>query len=1209
MRPYFREIAKVRLSALFEESEAETVLTWLEANDGRKPVVVIGAGFSLNAKNRRSGMNATRVEAPLWSDITDRFETDLGLKNGHHDALTLAELHREALQPAAHCSVLLDLFKDDELVPGEAHSALFDYPAEAIVTTNALDTLLDKNDRGWARIVEDRDLGLRKRGSAPDLIYFHGHRCSRSSWVFTRSQYEDIVKNRPLIVTRVRQLLSQNPVLIVGFGLGDPDFHQIYRQLSLDMQNHHPLGLALFPYGHGPRSFERTHWGKLGIRVAEFRSRDPVGAAFRDFFKLNPTFEASIEDATTIADRIRELASFADRRALAQDFLSEDRRLQEHPSVDLDKQRQVWEAVISAEFSEEEWQDIGRIYLEDLRYDETVDDARIAESSGKSKFRGFLVLPRDRFSTQERFLRRVDAFLARRPEARVELARWMILGFRHGIEGSKDPDFLNCLSWLWTQIATSAVDALRDEASEAIRSLASFAIAGRTTDEKQIRADAETAGVDVSDVGPAEDYNPGYVGAMATGLAALLNSQFAGAREAYEHAASLARTERNNLCEWFALVGSSNARVAELAEENEWAPSDATLDTVRERLRVLREAPAVQRWRGRAESYRDGVRKMSFSRLLTERRHQLLGGRTTSWSKTPAELLELIRELEAIHAPPGLLREWLEPLVELEFFDLEKEFAYRLRLAISGAEKTTHWLARTLSNPEPTLAAATERDRKLLAEFRRSDVSISELGQRVQVFPSLAQILWVEDLDWAAQFADRAKEQLGPFKTTWHSTHSYRDDFANCWVRYAELDTRSDVLDGMEAYAKTLDGLGEREAFLQRCARLPLGEWVYLFSDHQSGERLVRLVLDIADAATSDEAVASRTRVPVGWALYDLFHGLKRHSAGISEELEARACAWAEDVLAHSPETDGRLDYEAYGTAFHVKWLTAQDDDSRSSVLVQGLNLVEELARGEVPLLGSAAGLLERILEADVGSDADGVQAAASALQSRIHSDWEEVVRVTGRSIHYGRPIARFYARLLSWRAANTPEQVRNELLRMLSQHADLAAECDVVMDPEHWGDQWQRFVDCLREVSYAQHEAQRVDSVVGITRLVEGWVQNAPAGQQWRRELQFLPESLFGWAWDRSSLIANRSAYAILRCAANTDADSDVVRFRASLSDMAKDPRLAVRGAAAYSVGLLPRKQAHPELVDLANEMRSSLADEPYAFIQRQLRLGEVER
>src|SRR5690606_11215776 len=216
--------------------------------------------------------------------------------------------------------------------------------------------------------------------------------------------------------------------LIVGFGLGDPDFHQIYRQLSLDMRNHHPLGLALFPHGSGPRSFERAHWAKHGIRTAELRDTDSVGNALAGFFQLSPTFQATIDDATTIAAQIRKLPAFVDRRALAEDFLTDDRSVQEHPSAELEKEAQVWEAVVASEFTEEEWRDIGQVYIEGLRY----NGARFRNgdwSSGKSKFMGFSELPHERFSVQSSFLRRIDAFLRRCPELRLELARWMTFGF------------------------------------------------------------------------------------------------------------------------------------------------------------------------------------------------------------------------------------------------------------------------------------------------------------------------------------------------------------------------------------------------------------------------------------------------------------------------------------------------------------------------------------------------------------------------------------------------------------------------------------------------------------------------------------------------------------------------------------------------------------------------------------------------------------
>src|SRR5262249_19590052 len=62
MKQYYRDLAQKRLREIFDEQDAQTVLTWLISNDGRRPVVVVGAGFSLNAINKRTGAPVTRKE-------------------------------------------------------------------------------------------------------------------------------------------------------------------------------------------------------------------------------------------------------------------------------------------------------------------------------------------------------------------------------------------------------------------------------------------------------------------------------------------------------------------------------------------------------------------------------------------------------------------------------------------------------------------------------------------------------------------------------------------------------------------------------------------------------------------------------------------------------------------------------------------------------------------------------------------------------------------------------------------------------------------------------------------------------------------------------------------------------------------------------------------------------------------------------------------
>jgi hypothetical protein len=205
------------------------------ANYSRLPVVVVGSGFSRNAVIRKTNSIVDK-EISLWDDLISELVEDLDIPTIINNPLRIAQLYYDHMGPDVLRNRLKGLINDDMMEPGRAHKALFNYPLEAVITTNQFDTLLDSPYSNWLKVLGDIDLSeFCGNSENKQLIYFHGHRSRPDDWVFTQNQYEDIYLTRPRIVTRVKQLFSMNPVLIVGYSLSDPDFHHIYRQISREM--------------------------------------------------------------------------------------------------------------------------------------------------------------------------------------------------------------------------------------------------------------------------------------------------------------------------------------------------------------------------------------------------------------------------------------------------------------------------------------------------------------------------------------------------------------------------------------------------------------------------------------------------------------------------------------------------------------------------------------------------------------------------------------------------------------------------------------------------------------------------------------------------------------------------------------------------------------------------------------------------------------
>ena len=122
--------------SLFDQRDAEEVVAWLESTRGRRPVVVVGAGFTFNARSRATGTIVARSLIPDWERLTKTWAAAIGESPHSYDATLLAELYRNEVGEHRYIRSMLDALPDAMLQSGPAHEALFRYPAVAIITTN-----------------------------------------------------------------------------------------------------------------------------------------------------------------------------------------------------------------------------------------------------------------------------------------------------------------------------------------------------------------------------------------------------------------------------------------------------------------------------------------------------------------------------------------------------------------------------------------------------------------------------------------------------------------------------------------------------------------------------------------------------------------------------------------------------------------------------------------------------------------------------------------------------------------------------------------------------------------------------------------------------------------------------------------------------------------------------------------------------------------
>lgn len=1213
MKKYYRELVRDRLLKIFDEADAETVLTWMISNDGRRPVVVVGAGFTLNAELKGTGLPVSTKEVPLWRHILERFTRDLRVPENVYEALTLAELYYEEMGPATFHSTLLSMLHDDDLLPGRAHRELFSYPAEAIVTTNLLDTVLDHNGHNWLRIVHDEDLALLRDKSAQiELIYFHGHRCDRSSWVFTRSQYEDMPRRRPLIVTKVRQLLSQNPVLIVGYGLSDPDFHHIYRQISLEMSYRHPLGLALFPFGRGPTTPERRHWEKLGIRIATFKKGTHIGDAFASFFQINPTPNPT-DDLAAIEGIVARASDFEERRSIAEDFLRDLHRASAAPASRHEEYHKVWFAVLRSEFTPEEWKAIDSIREDDQQYaTSTALSPAVSGQSTHTRFTGYNVLPRERFGPLEQLWRRIDAFLTRQPLLKRPLAEWMTFALKEDLVDDGKPQFLDLLSWLWTDIAQHGGEdlALREIASGVVRQ--SLTISNRYGYAlKHIQSDADVLGVGNADA--ASDRDPRFLKKMEMGYRAMLDGAFDEARLAYQEANDIAEERQALFDQWVALNGAAQASWA-MRPLDSITSSNADALKYRHRINALAESPEVKHWLAQARVRRDRVNDKVIEQFAKSRRDQMFGGKSFAWDNYAHHYWTTFRDLEAIFAAPQQQRDYLEPLISLGGFATATQFRYRLMLGVGKAEDTKNWLARILDDHDCSPEERDERDAEILNEFRKDDLTKTERARRLKAFVPFARVLKVEDLDWSLDFLRKTRVELGKSIRTSSSFSVLSHEYAAAWGEYAELETRiARGCNNLAEYVAAIDNPLEAETFARALRSAPLSQWIGI--DASAADTLLAILNSLEEKCDGE----ARSQVDLLWSYYAVAEGARRFAVTLKDTRRGELLARVDRVLDRQREAEPDSDFEDYRATVHLGLVLLNDTERRHDLAHRVLVKIEELLAPQDHAVAQSATATRRqrdieapmnlwysLVEADVGPHGGEMARIGTAVWRALDEQWTTKLDFLTLNPHYAWPYAQLLAEVLASELGE-PARVRQQLLDVLRAAPARLSACGNLLEPRFWGDRWGDLVQLVM-AGAAGFGSDSFDGRIGTIDLLGRWLLQ-PGQRDLTPDLAFIIDVSFLGVLDPRPAIANHAAYNVIRLGKRGGSDALCQRVIDTLRRMARDPRLSVQGAAVYASTALQRQDLDVRIQAAASELGTTLSNETYAVLQRQRIFGQLDR
>jgi hypothetical protein len=1210
MREYRRRLIEKALEGLFsDERNKHAVVDWWAASNGRRPVILVGAGFTQNAV-WTSTKKPVADGVALWKELRSRLESDLRIGSGKYDVLTLADLYSCRFGEGHLQEVFLRMVPDEKLEPGDAHRALLNYDAEAIITTNHLDTLLDRGHVNWCPVINDHDVATHDpENEKRQIIYVHGHRSDVSTWVATRSQYEELDTAHPVIVARVRQLLAQHPLLAVGYSLTDPDFHLLYRRISRDMRQRHPRGLAILT--DVPDSATEEYWRRLGLLVATLAPRDR-DQSFKKFFesarprvpcsRLVALFKAS-EDTTS-------------RLAIFKDYLTDKDRTDFVVSSPAEDEQNLWEAVKST--------------LPPSRIKDASERAARAREVGAKVARGAIDneladrgtetpqtarFPSHRFPERERveFLDQIADYEG----SWKGLAEWSRFLFdtpalRTWAEEHSWQDLPSLVSWIWTKHVLEN-QGNRIEALRLIREALAYADRYRLKDMRDsIRKDLEDLGeasdsptADTSQLTPAR-------ADMDRAFRLALDGRWQEAHDAYKDA--------------FRTVGSAYPLLKWLAAEGRWwtaerwqrearfgqaaGPPDQLIEECDRQAKQAEGHPDVRLWKDRADRQRAEIVDKTTDRLREELSSAGYETRSFSWSNLPHFVWRSWRDLSDLSAPPGIQRRYLEPLLDYQCLgndadSVSEELHVRLQLEL---KRTQEWVARLLDDASPSLTEAASTAAALMSTAQKcaQESKTEKLGVLMLV-PALAQIARVEDLDWIEKFVIGAYDALGvAVETAGGTAFTFRDEAA-AWHALASVE-RGEVVLGLLIRCKT-NGHPIFRGELQRgLGRAPWRHWLLTgantdewmrFLEKEARESLDskwtagRLGILEAAARLLTNATKMGRQVDSGmldsWTLF------------CERMLDAKHETWIRPgVIQGVIEVGSGLIQQRAGSAEglvdRALALAFNDQAAADDVANTGFSPVEARLR-------AVAACLEN------GHRLDVTMSRAEVLLAELKTKWPAVERHCRLNPRDVPLVTWFLVQVLPHLGGSDTGWLLDTIVKLLATTSLALPTVVPIAQAALWdATRWGEFVNTIRIGGPQRAKRSWLIAQIGLLR---GLSAAAVAAQQTAvlpAGLEYLPDLALCAVDEPDGLIANHVGYALAAWIELAENDQRITPAVAALERFATDPRIAVRHAAAYGVASLKNLARETWVRDRMAAIYEKLSSDPTIRVRLQLEVGAAE-
>ena len=207
---------------------------------------------------------------PVSDDVLNLIESD-----NSHDLLEAADM----LEPSISAGQYSDFFRNEhsfqEASPHAIHQLVMTLGPSCFITTN-YDNLLEQASAAsstplpldvYSNLSEEAFGKIKMAGARRFLYKIHGDIASPESIILSRRSYAKLMNDQPAAYGAFKTLLQTRPVVLLGFGLRDPDFSSLLDESNAIYRDGGVQMYAIMPNVSAER---RAYWKSNNVTIISY---------------------------------------------------------------------------------------------------------------------------------------------------------------------------------------------------------------------------------------------------------------------------------------------------------------------------------------------------------------------------------------------------------------------------------------------------------------------------------------------------------------------------------------------------------------------------------------------------------------------------------------------------------------------------------------------------------------------------------------------------------------------------------------------------------------------------------------------------------------------------------------------------------------------------------------------------------------------------